>query len=34
MGDVGVTCVEEPVAAPDGSEHDPVLLSEALRRLI
>ena len=34
MGDVGVVCVEEAVAAPDLSEHDPVLLGEALSRLI
>jgi hypothetical protein len=33
MGDVGVVCVEEPVAAPDLSEHDPALLGEALKRL-
>jgi uncharacterized cofD-like protein len=34
MGEVGVACVEEPVASPDLSEHDPVLLAGALSRLI
>jgi uncharacterized cofD-like protein len=34
MGDGDVACVEEPVAAPDLSEHDPALLAEALSRLI
>ena len=34
MGDVGVVCVEAPVAAPDLTEHDPALLSEALARLV
>jgi len=34
MGAVEVACVEEPVAAADLSEHDPVLLSEALARLV
>ena len=33
MGDVGVVCVEKPVAVADLSEHDPVLLGEALKRL-
>ncbi|MBV8304580.1 MAG: YvcK family protein [Acidimicrobiia bacterium] len=33
MGDLAVACVEEPVAAPDLSEHDPALLAEALARL-
>ena len=33
MGDVDVVCVEQPVAAPDLSQHDPVLLGEALARL-
>jgi len=34
MGDPDVVCVEEAVAAADLSEHDPVLLSEALARLV
>jgi uncharacterized cofD-like protein len=34
MGEVGVVCVEEPVAAADLSEHDPAQLAEALSRLI
>jgi uncharacterized cofD-like protein len=33
MGDVDVVYVEEAVAAPDLSEHDPALLAEALSRL-
>jgi uncharacterized cofD-like protein len=33
MGDVGVVCVEEPIAVADLSEHDPALLGEALARL-
>jgi len=33
-GEVGVVCVEEPVAVPDLSEHDPALLAEALSHLI
>jgi uncharacterized cofD-like protein len=34
MGDPGVVCVEEAVAAPDLSEHDPSLLAGALARLV
>jgi hypothetical protein len=34
MGDLGVVCVEEAMAAADLSEHDPALLAEALSRLI
>jgi uncharacterized cofD-like protein len=34
MGDVDVVCVEEPVAVPDLTEHDPVLLSGALAKLV
>jgi uncharacterized cofD-like protein len=34
MGDVDVVCVEEPIAAADLSEHDPVLLAGALARLV
>ena len=33
MGDPGVVCVEEPIAAADLSQHDPALLGEALSRL-
>jgi len=33
MGDVGVVCVEEPIAADDLSQHDPALLGAALSRL-
>lgn len=33
MGDIDVVCVEEPIAAADLSEHDPVLLAAALARL-
>lgn len=34
MGDVDVVCVEEPVAVPDLTEHDPALLSGALSKLV
>jgi 2-phospho-L-lactate transferase/gluconeogenesis factor (CofD/UPF0052 family) len=34
MGEVAVACVEERVAVSDLSEHDPVLLSGALARLV
>jgi uncharacterized cofD-like protein len=34
MGDVDVACVEEPVAVPDLTEHDPALLSGALSKLV
>ncbi|MBV8560115.1 MAG: hypothetical protein JO050_05040, partial [Acidimicrobiia bacterium] len=33
MGELAVACVEEPVAVPDLSGHDPALLAEALARL-
>ena len=33
MGEVGVVCVEQPVAVPDLSEHDPALLADALSHL-
>jgi uncharacterized cofD-like protein len=34
MGDVDVVCVQEPVAVPDLTEHDPALLSGALSKLV
>jgi len=33
MGEVAVVCVEETIAVPDLTAHDPVLLAEALSRL-